>query len=134
MSEVTVRTRVATDPAGAFALFTERVDAWWLRGPRFRRWPDSKLLFAERWLTERRGSEVHRVARVVAWEPGAALGLELDGDAVTVRFEADGVGTAVIVTQTRASGRTAFQDPIGVWWADLLSGLHREGTQSQASM
>jgi hypothetical protein len=33
---VTVSVTVATDPATAFAMFTEETDLWWRRGPRFR--------------------------------------------------------------------------------------------------
>ena len=33
---VTVTTVVAVEPDAAFRLFTEQVDAWWKRGPRFR--------------------------------------------------------------------------------------------------
>ncbi len=34
---VVVTTLVAVDPATAFAVFTEEVDAWWRHGPR--NWP-----------------------------------------------------------------------------------------------
>jgi hypothetical protein len=33
---IRVSTRVAVDTAAAFRLFTDEVDAWWRRGPRFR--------------------------------------------------------------------------------------------------
>ena len=33
---VTVSVTVSTDPATAFVLFTEEIDLWWRRGPKFR--------------------------------------------------------------------------------------------------
>lgn len=122
MTRVTASTRVPLSPARAFDLFTTRVDAWWL--PRYRRWPDSHLVFDASWLTERRGDVTHRVARITAWTPGHHLALELDGDPVEVRFEPieDG-STQVTVVQTRAGDLTPFQDPASVRWADLLASL-----------
>ena len=122
-AEVTVTARVRADPQQAFVWFTEQVDRWWLRGPRFRRWRASTVAFSESWLTERHEDQVHRVARVVAWQPGSELRLVLDGDDVVVRFEPDAEGTRVTVTQTRGGTLTAFQDPVGLVWADLLSAL-----------
>lgn len=122
--EVTASTRVAAVPERAFTLFTQAVDRWWL--PRYRRWPTSSLAFDASWLTERHGDQVHRVARVHTWSPPALLQLELDGDKVQVRFEAEGLShTRVTITQTRGGTLTPFQDPWSVRWLDQLASFTR---------
>jgi uncharacterized protein YndB with AHSA1/START domain len=121
--EVTVRRRVALPPEATFRLFTDDVDRWWRRQPRFRRWPESTLRFSSGRLEEHWQEHCRLVATVRAWVPGERLELDMDGDAVCVTFAADGDGTSVCVTQTREGGLTPFQDPIGLWWADQLARL-----------
>lgn len=74
---VTVTTKVAVDPATAFRVFTEEVDAWWRRGPRYRFRPgrDGVMRFepgAGGRLVEvydEAAGDVFEVGRVLAWEP-----------------------------------------------------------------
>lgn len=121
-----VTRRISGPPERVFARFTDDVDAWWRRGARFRQWPDSTVSFTHHHLIERRGSEVVRRARVLEWTPPDRLVIELDRARVELSFEADADHTRVTVRHHRPlDGRTAFQDPVGVRWAELLAGLDR---------
>jgi uncharacterized protein YndB with AHSA1/START domain len=113
---VTVTTRVAVDPATAFAVFTGDIDRWWRRGKRFRFVDgDGVLQFADGRLVERASSGAsHEIGRVLAWEAGggggtgagnARLAFEFRGrlfgpdehTVVEVRFDAEAGGTRVTV-------------------------------------
>jgi hypothetical protein len=126
---VTVTTVVRTDPATAFRLFTDEIDAWWKRGPRYRL-HDGRMRFGAGRLLE--GDTA--VGRVLAWEPGIRLQLALDtwpfergeGTEVEVRFEAIGDGTRVTVEHRGWKRRTVeFRTVAGLWWGALLPGLMR---------
>ena len=123
MSLVEVSTLVKGSPHRAFEAFTAEVDRWWLRGPRYRAWSDSELRFADGALLEQRGVELRRLAEVSDWQPGALLGLTLAGESVRIDFSAEGERTRVTVRHQRESPLTAFQDPVGLYWADLLGRL-----------
>ena len=103
-----VTTFVAVAPADAFEVFTEEIDRWWRRGPRFRMTlGDGELCFERdergRRLVERTDSEVFEIGRVLVWEPGQRLVFEWRAsnfapDEVTeveVRFDASDKGTRV---------------------------------------
>lgn len=113
-----VTVTVAVDPAVAFEVFTEQIDQWWRRGPRYRVGGRSPgvLAFEPRVggrLYERfddaqaspTGARVVEVGRVTAWEPPARLAFEWRGvnfkpgesTEVEVRFEACASGTRVTV-------------------------------------
>jgi uncharacterized protein YndB with AHSA1/START domain len=145
---VTVTTVVAADPRRTFALFTDEVDAWWRRGPRYRfggAREGTLKLDARRLVEEFDDGEVYEVGRVSVWEPGARLVLGWRGRGfapdelteVEVRFEAVDGGTRVTVEhrgwarlakdhpmRQGLSGR-AFVDMIGLWWADQATALRR---------
>ena len=156
--ETTVRalTTVPLPPAEAFALFTEEVDAWWRRGPRFRAavggkegrlcfepGPDGRLVE----VYDEAGAAPFVLGLVRAWEPGVRLAFSMGGRAfardewteVEVSFEPVETGTRVRVVHTGfdALGRDhevwhghepdAFVGYMGLWWGDLLVGLHRAG-------
>jgi hypothetical protein len=138
-------------PAGAdeaFRLFTEEVDAWWRRGPRFRFRPgrDGTMRFeggAGGRLVEvfdAEAGDVYEVGRILAWEPPARLRFELRARAfapgettvVEVRFEPAAEGTRVSVEHT-GWGAFAADHPVrhglvgpafgammGTWWAEQL--------------
>ena len=146
-SHVTVTTTVAVPPAAAFAVFTEHIDAWWRRGPRFR-WlvsGEGVLAFeggADGRLVERApDGEAFEIGRVLAWEPGERLAFAFRARAfapdestdVDVRFEpTERGGTRVVVRHggwdairpdhpaRHGFNGTAFVSFIGVWWSDLL--------------
>jgi uncharacterized protein YndB with AHSA1/START domain len=128
---VTVTTVVRTDPATAFRLFTDEIESWWKRGPRYRL-RDGAMRFDAGRLLE--GDEA--IGRVVAWEPGARLLLELtpwpfhqgEGTEVEVRFQAIGDGTRVTVEHRgwkRPTGAAEFRTVVGLWWGALLPGFGR---------
>jgi uncharacterized protein YndB with AHSA1/START domain len=131
MSEsITVTVVVRADPAAAFRMFTDDVDAWWKRGPRYRSGEGAMRFDADRlWEGSR------EIGRVLAWEPGNRLRLELPnwpfGEGlpaeVEVRFEAVGHGTRVTVEHRRPDsklpGAAQLAGAIGLWWGTLLAGL-----------
>ena len=126
---VTVTTVVRVDPAAAFHIFTEEIDAWWKRGPGYRS-ADGAMRFESGRLLE--GGEP--IGRVLAWEPGARLLLEWstwsfrpgERTEVEVRFEAVGDGTRVTVEhrgwESRGSGAGVFRTVVGLWWGAMLPG------------
>jgi uncharacterized protein YndB with AHSA1/START domain len=105
-----VTTFVQVSPLDAFEVFTQEVDLWWRRGPRFRGGgPDSELVFEEdergRCLIERGKDGTFELGRVQVWEPGKRLVLDYrlrnfaEGESTTVevRFEAFASGTRVVL-------------------------------------
>ena len=149
MSErVRSSTRVAVPVEEAFRVFTEEIDLWWRRGPRFRfdEDRDGRLLFeGQARLVERfDDGDEFEVGRVLAWEPPARLVFEFRAakfaaDEVTeveVSFAPEEDGTRVRVEHrgwdavrpghpVRHGLRgPAFQHLMGAWWADLLHSLH----------
>lgn len=113
---VRVTTVVAVDPATAFAVFTEEVDDWWRRGPRYRfrrgRTAGDGLLRFEPGpggrlveVYDEAAGDAYEVGAVRAWEPGRRLAFAWRGNAfapgeetlVEVRFERVAEGTRVTV-------------------------------------
>jgi uncharacterized protein YndB with AHSA1/START domain len=145
---VTVTTVVAADPRRTFALFTDDVDVWWRRGPRYRFGGarEGRMRFTGgRLVEELDGGEVYEVGRVSVWEPGARLVFGWRGRGfapdetteVEVRFEPVSGGTRVTV-EHRGWARLAkdhperhglrgraFVDMIGLWWADQATSLRQ---------
>ena len=90
---VTVSTRVAADPAEAFARFTGEIGAWWAAGAvrgarwngvlRFEPGPGGRLLKSV-------GGHAFEIGRIALWEPPARFAFEC-------REEADGAGPATEV-------------------------------------
>jgi len=143
---VTVTTVVALAPDAAFAVFTDEVDAWWRRGPRFRSraTEDGTLAFTGGRLVETfADGERYEVGRVLHWEPGARLVFEwrdrsfaaTESTEVEVRFVPDARGTRVTLVHRgwdrlgpnhpgrRGARGHAFLDVLGLWWADLTVSL-----------
>lgn len=142
-----VTTHVAVAPLDAFEVFTEEIDRWWRRGPKFRnsRRFEGKLAFeggASGRLVERWGDDqVFEIGRVLAWEPGARLMFEWRGSnfgpedvtEVEVRFEPTESGTRVVLEHRgwaklpldhpvrHGLDGPAFTSMIGLWWGDLLT-------------
>lgn len=146
---VVVTTLVEVDPATAFSVFTEDVDAWWKQGPRYRVHADrrSTMRFEPRvggrFLEEYEpdGGDAFEHGRVRVWDPPARLVFEMSGrdfrpdqtTEVEVVFEpVDGGATRVTVTHRGweqfpedhpvRHGLTgpAFENMMSIWWADLL--------------
>ncbi len=146
---VRVTAVVAADPALAFSLFTEEVDAWWRREPRYRLEAGEELAFEPRvggrLLARGPSGATRELARVRHWEPAVRLVLTWLGPPVApgpateveVRFEAAAGGTrvtlehrgwdAVAPDHSARHGLTgsAFTALMGSWWGDLLLALGR---------
>ena len=141
-----VTTFVEVSPKDAFDVFTEEVDLWWRRGPRFREGgATSELRFEQdaggRRLVEQTGKELFEIGRVQVWEPGKRLVLEyrmrsFSADEKTqleIRFEPRGQGTRVTLEHRgwetlraehparRTLSGTAFTGMIALYWGDLLT-------------
>lgn len=116
MTTMTAEIVVDTDPASAFAIFTDEYDQWWGRGP---------IDAHETWrLLERRieggvgghlvedyGTEQHVIGTITVWEPGARLVWTTRDDvAIEVTLQAQGDGTRVQVTGTVPDGRDGTAD------------------------
>lgn len=154
---VRVTTVVAVDPAAAFEIFTEEVDAWWRRGPRYRFLASGALRFEPgvggRLVEESLAGDgrLWEVGRIRIWEPGARLVFEWRGHhfeadqrtEVEVRFEAEGEGTRVSVEHRGwdalpADHRArhgleggAFTAMMGLWWGDVLVSLRARAGSSR---
>ena len=78
---VTATVDVAVDPATAFEVFTEEIDAWYQRGPHSWRYPDRAVGIKIEPGVGGRLLEVHdegigegfAFGRITVWEPGARL-------------------------------------------------------------
>jgi uncharacterized protein YndB with AHSA1/START domain len=102
---------VAVEPAAAFAIFTEEIDLWWRRGPRFRA-ADSAMRLepgAGGRLVETGGGKATELGRVRVWEPGARLVLEWRGRDL-------GAGES-----TEVGTRSAWLTRSGAAWTGLPS-------------
>lgn len=152
---VVVSTVVAVDPASAFAIFTEDVDLWWKRGPRFRATGDATMRFepgpAGRLVAEDRDGRVREIGRVLVWKPEAGRlsfefrAVSFDVDEVTevaLSFDAVEGGTRVTlehrgleVLRPDHPARHGLEGAAlvalyGGWWGDQLVELRRLGAGS----
>ncbi len=156
-NSVIVTTLVHVDPTTAFEVFTEEVDTWWKRGPRFRHIDGSASTMRFEPKVGGRLLEVpasgdgdtYERGRVLIWEPGGRLVYETAGRDMTrpteveIRFEAVDAGTRVTVEQrgfdaipADAPARHGLPEPafvamMGGWWADLLA-AHRACAEGRA--
>jgi uncharacterized protein YndB with AHSA1/START domain len=148
--KVTVSVTVPTDPAAAFALFTEEIDRWWRRGPKFRiagREPGVVRFdpclggrFTEE-LESPSGPQVFTKGRITVWQPPERFQFEWQGvnfapgeiTLVEVVFEAVPTGTRVTVRHSgwaslrpdhpvrHGQAGSAFIRSIGLWWGELMT-------------
>jgi len=141
---------VAVPPAQAFRIFTEEIELWWRRGPRFRCAPGDAGLIA---LEPRVGGRVFEsytvgsrervveIGRIRVWEPPRRLLFDwraanfapAEHTEVEVLFEPTTDGTRVTVTHRGWAairpdhpvrhGKTGadFSREIGLWWGALLA-------------
>ena len=144
---VIVTTVVAVDPATAFEVFTNEVDAWWKHGPRFRtgREGESRIRF-EPGVAGRlieafdEDADPFVLGRITVWEPSKQLVFQMGGrdfaqgeeTEVDVRFEAVAQGTRVTVEHRGWDAFPAnhpvrhglmggaFTSMMGAFWGDLL--------------
>ena len=147
-----VSVTIAVEPSAAFKIFTEEIDLWWRRGPRYRlagRRPGS-LCFEpgvngrlfESFETPS-GTVVHEAGRVLVWDPPSRLVFTWcnanfsagESTEVDVRFDAVDAGTCVTLQHRGWSAipsghparheleGAAFSRMIGLWWAELMTAL-----------
>ena len=128
----TSEVEVALDPAAAFAVFTQEIDYWWLRGP-INNWDSARVRemrcepgVGGRLLEiyDEAGDDVLELARITAWEPGQWLAWDsaVDDVHIDVRFEPTSIGTRVRLIATVASagkdaGGTSFVRVAPTWFA-----------------
>jgi len=148
----TVAVRVAVPPAVAFAVFTEQIDEWWRRGPKFRHAGmhagqiaiecrrDGRVY--ERW--DDGGAEREfELGRVLRWEPPHRFAFScrnatfapVERTEVEVEFAAQGSGTLVTVRHRgwealrqdhparHGMADDALARSVGLWWGDQLTSL-----------
>jgi uncharacterized protein YndB with AHSA1/START domain len=147
---VAVSVTVSTDPATAFVLFTQEIDLWWRRGPKFRiggKQP-GVLRFEPRIggrlleeFESQSGPQVFTTGTITLWQPPLRLGFEWRGvnfapgesTQVEVVFEPVPTGTRVIVRHSgwaalrpdhpvrHGQEGPAFIRTTGLWWAELMT-------------
>ncbi len=147
--KVRVTTFVEVPSDDAFAVFTEEIDAWWGKGPRYRfgERAGGVLRFvgdagAGRRLVESYadGTEFE-IGKILVWEPGARLGFEWRSTAfragerteVLVTFAPKNGGTEVVVEHRgwaavpdehpvrHGQGGVAFNNMLGLMWGNLAT-------------
>jgi hypothetical protein len=146
-----VTSRIEVDPATAFRIFTEEVDAWWRGGPRFRWNPQlgGALRFEPgvggRFLEVYEGGESFEIGRIRVWDPPRRLVFGFrarsfargESTEVEVSFQASGRATDVTVEHRgwaslrpdhparHGMDAASFENMMGGFWADLLTAARR---------
>lgn len=147
-----VTVSVAVPPAEAFRVFTEEIELWWRRGPRFRAAGNRRgILRLEPGVGGRllesfdgeHGPRVLQTGEVTCWEPPSRLVLQWrnvsfrpdEHTEVEVVFTEARSGTQVTVIHRGWStirpdhparhglAVEAFVRMIGLWWGDLMTAL-----------
>ena len=151
---VTASTIVTLDPNLAFEVFTEEIDLWWRRGPRFR-WivegngrlrfeggPGGRLVE----IRDEASGEEFEVGRILTWSPGERLVFDFrlrafqdeERTEVEIRFEAVEAGTRVTIEHRGWDSISAdhaarhglvgpaFRSMLGLWWGDQLVSLRSD--------
>jgi uncharacterized protein YndB with AHSA1/START domain len=150
---VNVSVFVAVTPDVAFEVFTQEIDLWWKRGPKYRMGGSARgtlhlepqlggRLF-ESYELDAGSPRLREVGRVTAWDPPARLEFEWrainfapdEKTVVEVRFEPSRNGT-MLRLQHRGFGAlrddhpvrhgrlgTAFGRMMGLWWGELMTSL-----------
>jgi uncharacterized protein YndB with AHSA1/START domain len=149
-ARVTIKVDVSVEDA--FEVFTEEIDLWWKRGPRYRpiRGAAGTLCFERRVggrlfesYSDAPGSPLVEIGRITAWEPPSRLAFEwrnqtfAEGEVtfVEVMFEPTSSGSLVTLEHrgwaTLRPGHparhgeegSAFSVSLGLHWGSLLGGL-----------
>lgn len=150
---IRVTSLVGVPPDEAFRIFTEEIDLWWRRGPRFRA-ADARLHFEPgeggRLVETDGDGEEFEIGRVLQWVPGESLIFEWrnknfvrnEVTRVEIRFEPSKSGTKISlehsgwdVLDPDHPARHGLDDRgltrlIGLWWVDLLDALRKRSSHS----
>ncbi|HEY4242670.1 MAG TPA: SRPBCC domain-containing protein [Kofleriaceae bacterium] len=141
---VKVTTFVAVPQAKAFAVFTDEIEAWWQRGPRFRAVPAKLVLeprLGGRIFHQGDAGPLHELGTITAWSPPSHFAFTWrainfapsESTLVSVSFVPSGTGTRVTLEHSGfASLRPdhpvrhgepppIFLGRLGRWWGDLLT-------------
>jgi hypothetical protein len=156
---IRVTTVVRVDARTAFEIFTEEIDSWWQKGPRYRVHPDRDGVMrfepgvGGRLLELYDDGDAFEHGRVRVWQPAARIVFEMSGrdfapgesTEVEVAFHAVDGGTRVSV-EHRGWDRFAQDHPVrhglvggaftslmGVWWGDLLVALGSHAHRDRVS-
>ena len=143
---------VCVPPEYAFRAFTEEIDQWWRRGPKYRVAGHGRgIIYMEPWEGGRlfesyeadSQTRVHESGRITEWEPPSRLVFEWRGvnfaagekTEVEVVFEPRPSGTLVTVTHRGWHGirpdhpvrhgmeSAGFLRMLGLWWGELMSAM-----------
>ena len=133
LERVTASVEVSVDPETAFRIFTEEINAWWVRGPVnfFDGSRAAQIKFETgvggRYLEvyDDAASDALEIGRITVWEPGRRLVYRssLDDTEVDIRFERQAGGTLVLLEQRLVpGGKTArflsgWENVLG-WFGD----------------
>jgi uncharacterized protein YndB with AHSA1/START domain len=156
-AKVMVAVSVAADPATTFDIFTQEVDTWWRRGPkyRFRGRKDGTLRFEPGIggrlieVYDEAADDLFEVGKILAWEPGTRLRFEWRAPnyrpgqvtVVEVRFIAAASGTRVVVEHSgweslpanhparHGLDETPFLLTMGGWWQEQFASLKDRATR-----
>lgn len=147
-----VSVAVAVPPSEAFRVFTEEIELWWRRGPRFRAAGNRRgIIRLEPGVGGRlfesfdgeHGPRVVQTGEVTCWEPPSRLVLQWrnvnfapeERTEVEVRFAQARSGTEVTVIHRgwstirpdhparHGQAVEAFVRMNGMWWGDLMTAL-----------
>jgi uncharacterized protein YndB with AHSA1/START domain len=151
--QATVTVLVEVPPEVAFRLFTEEIDAWWGRTPRFRLGGALRLEAGVGGkLVETTATRTHEIGTVLAWEPPARLVLAWrvvnfapgERTEVEVLFAPSPSGTRVTVTHRGWAGIRGdhpvrhgqepgpFLREMGRWWGELMTSLRETALRTRA--
>jgi uncharacterized protein YndB with AHSA1/START domain len=141
---------VEVNPTDAFAIFTEDINLWWRRGPRFRNTtgdhgiiciePGLNGRLFESFKAEAGGEQAIEIGRVKVWDPPCRLLFEWrnsnfapnEHTEVEVQFVPSALGTRVTVVhrgwreiRPDHPARHGLQDSefirmMGLWWGDQM--------------
>lgn len=152
---IRVSTVVAVDPEAAFEIFTNDIDVWWRRDPRYRSVSDAALRFEPgpggRLLAVDASGAEFETGAILAWEPGKRLAFEWRArnfapgqvTEIEIHFEPHPQGTRLTLEHRGwqaipddapvRHGMTgeAFHSFFGLWWADLLVSLRAHAARRE---
>jgi uncharacterized glyoxalase superfamily protein PhnB len=135
---------VSVDPATAFRIFTQEIDAWWDRGPHnfydggraaaIRFEPGVGGRFLE--IYDEAAGDFLEIGRITLWDPGRrfVFRLSLSDTAVDIRFEPISGGTRVMLEQRTVPPAaniwfyTGWQNILG-WFASGTAPNHRTSSR-----